>query len=129
VSGLKYGVNTVAVEAVISEVCSWTEEEAEIASDAWEALPYEAWNVAHNAARGAVWSATEDAVLDAVLDSARSAAWDAGREAALEAASDAAVCAVVSDLIPEEYQKLLNVGVEAVREFRGLDAGVWRGVE
>ena len=51
---------------------------------------------------------------------AEDAAWVAVRDAAREAV----LCALVSDLITEEHQKVLNVGVDAVREHRVNNWGV-----
>ncbi len=93
-SDLKYGKNTVQVEAVLAEVETWTAAEAKIAG------------AARDAARGAAMYAAGDAARYA-------AGYAAG-----DAARDAVLCAIACDLIPDEYQKVLNVGLNAVREYR-----------
>jgi hypothetical protein len=130
VSDTKYGPNTAQVEAVLSEISSWTVGEAKIAFDAFDAgcdvAIYVALGAACHAAvdagRGEAWDAAWDAACDVACDVAWNAAYNAGRVAAYNAGRDtgvsAAVCAVVSDLISEEHQEVLNVGVEAVREHR-----------
>jgi hypothetical protein len=123
VSDLKYGKNTVQVEAVLSEISSWTVEEFGIAGKAWLAVPvaayFDAWSSVHDVVRDVAYDAGRGAAYDAArgaaYDAARGAAYDAARGAAYEAV----LCAVVSDLISVEHQNVLNVGVDAVREFRG----------
>ena len=133
-SDLKYGKNTVQVEAVLAEVETWTAAEAKIAGAARDAVRYEARYAARVAACGAAlsagrgaawdeaWFAARDAVLNAVRGVMREAVRDSVRWAVRDsvscAARDAAVCALVSDLISEEHQEVLNVGLNAVREYR-----------
>ena len=53
-----------------------------------------------------------------IADEAWNDVGDKARDAAWEAAWEAVLCAVASDLISLEHQKVLNAGLNAVREYR-----------
>jgi hypothetical protein len=124
-AGAPYGFESesgraLSVEAVLAEVETWTAAEAEIAGEAWVSVRDGRYAAAWGEARKAGRHAALDAAWAAVNGAAYGAAWGAARGAVLGAAYDAAMCVIVGDLISEEHREVLNAGLNAVREHRGV---------
>ncbi len=120
--GMRYGKNTVAVEAVIAEVASWTAAEFGIAGEAYREVRDEALGAALGAALSAADGAERYAAWGEARKAARQAAWKAAGQppggTVWDSAHDAVLSAFASDLISVEHKKVLNVGIDAVREHR-----------